>query len=207
MDRSSPDRKRLARDPGREEHNVSHESALASFRESYGRVVYSHKTHEKAAERLHGRITLLKWANLLLIVLTFGGVLNATFAGGPVLNILTVLVSALALALAIYRMSFNPERDILEHRKTANKLWPLREEFANLIGDITDEALSDQDMRQRRNDLTARLGQVYADAPPTTSGDYQKAQAALNPGEEMTFSKEEIDRFLPKDSQEPSPGP
>lgn len=103
---------------------------------------------------------MLKWGTLLLIVLTFGGVLNATFAGGPILNILTVLVSALALALAIYRMSFNPERDVLEHRRTANKLWRLREELANLIGDVVDEALSDQDMRQRRDDLIAWLARV-----------------------------------------------
>lgn len=92
---------------------MSHESALASIRDSYGRVVYSHKTIEKAAERLNRRIGWVKWGNLILIVLTFGGVLNAVFVGGPVRNLLTVVVSALALALAIYQMSFNPEKEIL----------------------------------------------------------------------------------------------
>src|SRR4051794_40668477 len=103
-------------------------------------------------------------------------------------------------------MSFNPEKDILEYRRTANKLWHVREELANLIGDIMHEALLDQDMRQSRDDLTARLAHVCADVPPTTSRDYRRAQDALNPEEEMTFSKE-IDRFLPNDSHEPSAGP
>jgi hypothetical protein len=186
---------------------LSHESALASIRESFGRVVYSHKTQEKAVERLHGRIRLVKWGNLVLLVLTFGGVLNAVFAGGPIRNSLTVVVSALALGLAIYRISFNPEQEILEHRKTANRLWRLREEFANLIGDIKDGALPDDEIRRRRDDLTAQLTQVYADAPPTTSNDYARARAALGIEEEMTFSKEEIDRFLPAELRDISTQP
>ena len=177
---------------------------MGAIRESYGRVVYSHKTHEKAAERLNGRIALVKWGNLLLIVLTFGGVLNAVFDGGPISNLLTVLVSAFALALAIYQMSFNPEKEILEHRKTANKLWYLREEFANLIEDIQDGALPEEETRRRRDDLTARLAQVYADAPPTTPKDYRRAQKALGLGEEMTFAKKEIDRLLPAELRDSS---
>jgi hypothetical protein len=134
-------------------------------------------------------------------------VLNAVFVGGPVRNSLTVVVSALALALAIYQMSFNPEHEILEHRKTANKLWRLREEFANLIGDIKDGALPDEEIRQRRDDLTAQLTQVYADAPPTTSKDYARARTALGIEEEMTFSKEEIDRLLPAELRDISTPP
>lgn len=186
---------------------MSHESSKRIIKESYGRTVYSHKTHEKAVERLNRRIVLVKWGNLLLIVLTFGGVLNAVFDGGPVSNLLTVFVSALALALAIYRMSFNPEKEILEHRRTASKLWHLREEFANLIADIWDGALPEEETRRRRDALTARLAQVYGDAPPTTSNDYRRAQTALGPGEEMTFAKKEIDRLLPAELRDTSAEP
>jgi hypothetical protein len=105
------------------------------------------------------------------------GVLNAVFAGGPTRNFLTVVISALALGLAIYRLSSNPEQEILEHRKTALKLWRLREEFANLIGDIKDEVLPDEEIRRRRDDLTAQLTPVYADAPPTTPKNYARARS------------------------------
>jgi hypothetical protein len=186
---------------------LSHELALASIKESYSRVVYSHKTQEKAVERLNGQSRLVKWGNLVLLVLTFSGVLNAVFAGGPTRSFLTVVISALALGLAIYRLSFNPEQEILEHRKTTNRLWRLREEFANLIGDIKDEVLPDEEIRRRRDDLTAQLTQVYADAPPTTPKDYARARAALGIGEEMTFSKEEIDRLLPTELRNTSTQP
>ena len=43
---------------------MSHELALASIKESYSRVVYSHKTQEKAVERLNGQSRLVKWGNL-----------------------------------------------------------------------------------------------------------------------------------------------
>ena len=186
---------------------MNHESTLAAIRESYGRIVYSHKTQEKAVERLYARIGLVKWGNLVLLVLTFSGVLNAVFAGGPIRNALTVAVSALALGLAIYRLSFDPEQEILEHRKAANKLWRLREEYVNLIGDIKDGALSDEGIRRRRDELTAQLDQVYADAPPTTPKDYARAGTALGIGEEMTFSQEEIDRFLPAELHDISSQP
>lgn len=182
---------------------MGHESALASIKEAYGRVVYSHKTNEKTVEQLNDRITRLKWANLILMVLTFGGVLNAVFAGGAVPNLLTVLVSALALALAIYRMSFNPEKEVLEHRKTANKLRHIRDQYADLIGDIRDGALTDDQIRQQRDSLRDRLDQVYADRPDTTSKAYKRAQKALGTEEEMTFSKGEVDRFLPPEHRDP----
>lgn len=189
--------------PEREGLGVGHEAASASIREAYGRIVYSHKTHEKTVELLNHRVTRLKWANLVLMVLTFGGVLNAVFAGGAVPNLLTVLVSALALALAIYRMSFDPDKEVLEHRKTSNKLRHIRDQYADLIGDIKDGALLDEQIRQRRDGLRDRLDQVYADAPNTSSKAYKRAQKALGSEEEMTFSKGEVDRFLPPEIRDP----
>lgn len=182
---------------------MGYESALASIKEIYGRVVYSHKTHEKAVEQLNDRIIWLKWINLVLMVLTFGGVLNAVFVGGATLNLLTVLASALALALAIYRMSFNPEKEVLEYRKTANKLRQVRDQYVDLIGDIKDGALTEDQIRRRRDDLRDRVDQVYSDAPDTTSKAYARAQRALGSEEEMTFSKGEVDRFLPPELRDP----
>lgn len=176
-------------------HNVS--AALGSIKESFGRVVYSHKTHEKAAARLNRNLNWVKRLNLALLVLTFSGVLNALLSGGFGLNLATTVVSGAALGLAIYQMSFNPSQGILEHRNTANKLWKLREDFTNLIGDIHDGALSHSEVRKQRDALTKRLGEIYDDSPQTTSKDYEKAQKSLNPGEEMTFSKGEVERFLP----------
>lgn len=181
---------------------MSYQSSLAAIRESFGRVVYSHKTHEKAIERLYRRDSRVKWTNVVLIGFTFSGVLNALLAGGFYLNLTTAIVSGVSLALAVYRLSFDPQDQIVRQRKTADQLRQLREEYANLLADIDDGALSSDDVRRRRDKLTGRLGRAYDDAPPTTSTDYREAQKSLNPGEEMTFSEQEIDRFLPSTSDD-----
>lgn len=52
-------------------------------------------------------------------------------------------------------------------------------------------------IREQRNALVAELGRIYQDAPDTTPGAYAAAQRALKVRQEMTFSVQEIDQFLP----------
>jgi hypothetical protein len=47
--------------------------------------------------------------------------------------------------------------------------------------------------------LLEELHAVYVGAPSTTFQAYRKAQDALKKYEDMTFSDEEIDAFLPKE--------
>ena len=48
-------------------------------------------------------------------------------------------------------------------------------------------------------DLQSRLKRLYKCSPRTISKAYTDATKALNECEEMTFSDEEIDKFLPKE--------
>jgi len=47
--------------------------------------------------------------------------------------------------------------------------------------------------------LVGELHSVYSGAPSTTFQAYRKAQDALKKYEDMTFSDDEIDTFLPKE--------
>jgi hypothetical protein len=53
-------------------------------------------------------------------------------------------------------------------------------------------------LQKERDDLLKDLHSVYSGAPSTTYNAYKKAQKALKQYEDMTFSDEEIDAFLPK---------
>jgi len=53
-------------------------------------------------------------------------------------------------------------------------------------------------LQQVRDDLLEELHNTYSGAPSTTFQAYRKAQEALKKLEDMTFSDEEIDAFLPK---------
>jgi hypothetical protein len=52
-------------------------------------------------------------------------------------------------------------------------------------------------LQKERDHLLDELHAVYSGAPSTTYQAYKKAQEALQQQEDMTFSDEEIDAFLP----------
>lgn len=53
-------------------------------------------------------------------------------------------------------------------------------------------------IKKRRDELQSRLKALYKCSPRTISKAYTEATKALKECEEMTFSDEEIDKFLPK---------
>lgn len=173
------------------------ESALATIRESFGRVVYTHKTHLKMIDSLNARATAVKLANIIALLLTTGGILTPIFDALPFKNIVLSLCSAFALGVAVYQISFDPALEIEAHRKCAKHLWIIREKYINLIADIKDGFLADADVRNQRDCLVDELGKIYQEAPDTRPRAYKAARKALKINQEMTFSSQEIDLFLP----------
>src|SRR5689334_13762402 len=54
-------------------------------------------------------------------------------------------------------------------------------------------------LQTKRDELLDELHSVYSGAPSTTYQAYRKAQEALQKNQDMTFSDDEIDAFLPKE--------
>ena len=54
-------------------------------------------------------------------------------------------------------------------------------------------------LQDERDNLLEELHAVYSGAPSTTYQAYKSAQKGLQQLEDMTFSDEEIDSFLPKE--------
>ena len=75
----------------------------------------------------------------------------------------------------------------------------IREKYLSLITDLRMGEKPIVTLQAERDDLLEELHSVYSGAPSTTYQAYKKAQEALQKLEEMTFSDEEIDAFLPKD--------
>jgi hypothetical protein len=179
-------------------------SALATIRESFGRVVYTHKTHQKMIDQLNTRAYQIKFANIASLILTTGGILTPIFDAIPYKTIIISLSSAFALGVAIYQLSFDPALEIEAHRRCAKQLWLIREKYINLISDIKDNVLTDEEIRKQRDALVLQLNQVYQEAPDTNFRAYRAAQKALKINQEMTFSSKEIDQFLPSNLRETS---
>jgi hypothetical protein len=167
------------------------------IRECFGRVVYSHKTHEKQADICAGTLRSYKIAQIALAAITTSGTLATLFSNDFVLKAATALVSLISLFVTGYMKGFDPGAAAQKHRDTAADLWAIRESYLSLLTDLATGAVSSEVARERRDNLQADLAAIYKSAPGTTPKAYGKAQDGLQKLEDYTFNPGEIDKFLP----------
>lgn len=173
---------------------------LAQVREAYGRIVYSHKTHEKQADicnekhrRQRGRkVALTAVSSGAFLASLIGVVLDEQWAA-LVTSFIAVLISASSLA----GKTFQHGEAMQQHRETAAKLWDLRESYLSVIVDLTAGSLTLDAAREARDTLQKAAAAIYKDAPRTTPKAYTRAQDALQLRDDLTFSAAEIDHLLP----------
>lgn len=173
---------------------------LAQVRESFGRVVYSHKTHEKQADICFSKH---RWQQGVLVALT--AISSGTFLvamvgllGNPVLTTFATSFIALIVSwMSLGAKTFKFEEESNAHRSIASRLWDVRESYISLIGDLMSGSISDAEARERRNELQQTTRDAYANAPRTSTKAFERAQDGLKNNEEMTFTTREIDLLLP----------
>lgn len=169
----------------------------AQLRECFGRVVYSHKTHEKCADILLWRLSVLKHTQIVLSVLTSGSLLTEMLGTHSSKGIVPTVFSALLLFLNLYFKNYNYGHMAQSHKEAADKLWNVRESYLSLLTDLNGGAVTPTQAADKRDKLQKELATIYSNAPRTNSSAYKKAQEALQYREDMTFSVDEIDAFLP----------
>ena len=168
-------------------------------RECYGRVVYSHKTHEKCADILLERLSNIKLWQIILSSITTAGFIAAIVCAGPIGAVIGVVVSTTLLVLNAYTKDYDLGELAQKHRQASTDLWFIREKYLALITDLHAGEESLEKIMNRRDALLENLHGVYSEAPSTNSQAYKKAQEALQQCEEMTFSDAEIDALLPSE--------
>ena len=166
-------------------------------RECFGRVVYSHKTHEKCADILLGRLSKIKLGQIILSAITTAGFIAAVFGAGKIGAIFGVIVATVLLALNSYTKDYDLGELAQKHKQAATDLWIIREKYLSLITDLRMNERPIEQLQEKRDELLNNLYLVYLGAPSTTFQAYRKAQEALKTFEDMTFTDEEIDAFLP----------
>ena len=167
------------------------------LRECYGRVVYTHKTHEKCADLLLDRLSTIKIWQIVLSALTTGGFVSSFLGSGNIGSIIGVIISSTLLVLNAYTKNYDLGELAQKHKQAANDIWLIREKYLSLLTDLAMDDMSLNNIKIERDKLLKELHSVYAGSPSTTYKAYRKAQEALKKNEDMTFSEEEIDAFLP----------
>ena len=167
------------------------------LRECFGRVVYSHKTHEKCADILLLRLARIKLWQIILAAITTGGFIAVVLGAGKAGAVVGVLVSTILLVINAYTKDYDLGELAQKHKQAANDLWLIREKYLSLIIDLVMGEKPIEALQTVRDQLVGELHSVYSGAPSTTFQAYRKAQDALKKYEDMTFSDDEIDAFLP----------
>ncbi len=173
------------------------EALEAQLRECYGRVAYSHKTHEKCADIYQDRLKTFKNIQITLSVITTGGLIVSLFGQNPVSTKLAAITSTILLGVTAYSKENDLGQLAQKHTQVAGDLWNIRESYLSLLTDIADKNVSITKIREKRDQLQVDLKKVYEVAPRTMKKAYEQAQEALKLNEELTFSDEEIDNMLP----------
>lgn len=170
----------------------------SQIREIYGRVVYTHKTHEKCADVLKQRSDCLKFLEIFLSAATTTSILVVVFGEGKVFQIIAAVCSSILLGITLYSKDFNLLAIAEKHKQAALDVLEVREKLLSLLVDIRIGNTPIEDLQNKRDVLNEQLINVYKGAPKTINKAYQLASKALQENEEFTFSDEEIDKFLPE---------
>ncbi len=165
------------------------------IRECFGRVVYTHKTHERMADRCSTTLARYKLVQIALSALTSAGAIGVVIGNEVWIEIATALCSAVTLFVSAYLKNFDPGATAQQHRDAAAQLWNVRECYFSLLTDLPE--LTREEVIERRDELRSTLAALYIAVPRTNGKAYVEAQDRLKNMEDLTFSDEEIDCFLP----------
>jgi seryl-tRNA synthetase len=134
---------------------------------------------------------------MILSAVTTAGFIATLFGSGLIGSLVGVIVSTALLVLNAYTKNYDLGELAQKHKQAANDLWLIREKYLSLITDLRMRKRAVDSIQAERDQLLEQLHGVYSGAPSTTYQAYRKAQDALKKYEDMTFSDDEINAFLP----------
>lgn len=171
---------------------------LAQIREIYERVVFTHKTHEKCADRYAQQNKNFRLAQLVLSALISSGLVAIILTDQFWVEIITAIISFILLCINSYLKDFNLASEVEKHNTAAKDVLNIREKYFSLIRDIMADEEPISELVKRRDLLQDELSTTYHNLPRTTSKDYDKARKALLENDEFTCREEEINALLPE---------
>jgi hypothetical protein len=151
------------------------------LRESYGRVVYSHKTHEKCADILLAHLSRIRVTQIILSAITTAGFVGAVFGAGEISAVVGLIISTILLALNSYTKDYDLGELAQKHK----------------TGRPCDEGETSRGVAGASGSTGRAPAYDLSRCPRDDGQAYRKAQTALQVNEDMTFTDDEIDAFLP----------
>jgi hypothetical protein len=169
---------------------------LATAREVYGRLVYTHITHEKERQIWSSKVCWMNRINVgLASATTFFAILSATLRGTKSI-LATALFAVATVSFVMWQANYDPAGKEAQHRTAAKELLWIREQLLLLITDCHISTCPQVELERWLDVLTRELTAVYKFAPNTSPNAYAQAEVAIKEGH-FTFSDDQIDAMLP----------
>lgn len=165
------------------------------IRDRYVRAAWTHKTHEKEADRNWWWYRFFQWSEI--VVSTVAGTSGIVYLFCK--EYWGIVSAACATFLMVFdhvKRQFSFEKATYEHRKTATALLRVREGFLGLISELHTPGFDPAVIRAQQERLVADWCQILETAPRTSRKAYDLATKVLH-GTEQCCVDSEIDNTLP----------
>ena len=177
---------------------------LATARDLFGRVVYTHETHERERIIWSGKVCRINWWNIALAAgTTVLAIISAAFPNACWL-VLTAITAGAATACALWQASNDPAGKEGQHRVAAKELLWCRQQLLMLIADCQISSLPAEQLRRNLEMINRELHAVYKFAPNTSPEAYAAAETSIKAGH-FSLSDEEVDVLLPESLRKKDP--
>lgn len=174
---------------------MSSDPVLEELRQTYGNVVYTHKTHEKEAEHATTINLVLRTINVAVLGIAVLAAVIAPLVSSPVAAWTAAAATVAGLVFGIVQVTVDPASAVAENRVAAKAYLALRDEYLHLVTDAQDGA-ERVDVLRCRDVLGARLQLLHELAPQTSRGAFKAARADIKSGK-TSFEDGELDALFP----------
>lgn len=172
------------------------EIVLAEVRECFGKVAWSHKTHECQASIYRTYHDRTVWAKIIVSTLAAGSGISTLFTESIACYFAAVLSSlVLFIDLIFKNRSYSDLANY--HQITATRLWRVRESYQSLIATIVAGDNTLTETRNRMEELADILAEIYQTAPRTSDKAYRLATKKIHEGQ-CSCTDDEVDALLPE---------
>lgn len=168
-----------------------------SVRNTFGRVMWSHKIQEKQADIQARRSLVMTCINIALSALTSVGILSIIFVDPFWLKLASTLASfASTTVIGLSKELDLPDR-IKMHRKAATDYLAAKDRLQNLLMKIHLRVDPIKQLEEEYLSLSKSVNDINAQAPQTTDKAVLLASRALKVKNDDNITDDEIDNGLP----------
>ena len=173
-----------------------------SVRYTYGRVLWTHKIHEKQADIYLEKHKCLETWKIVTSCVTSAEIITLIFNDTLPIKIAAVIVSVIAACLTAISSTFDLQKMADQHRKTAAEIHGIREALHLLLLKIKTQKVTEDEALKEYEKIGRRLETIYANAPSTTNAAVKRAEEKMGVHGDNEITNEEINSGLPDNLKE-----